>query len=343
MELHRIIKTDARKALHRYWAKSLVAATVVFSAYIAIALAESVLLFVFSGKESPTLDIFNLASTPVEVLAVLGAAALAFCLLMPALIIGYRKLHLVFAEGGDAVVFTLFDGFSTFGCFIKSIVFAFLLWLRRIVVTAAAFLPGAALIYAAYAFINPETRTESMLQLCAYCVGALLILLCLALGIIFMQRWFAAPYYLAAGKGIHKAFVLSAKAAKGLCPSIIRFKISYFGWALLSVLILPLLWTLPYYSTACAIYAKYLMERLEHGNAGTEPHKNPLEHRENDTEQQNEHAAVPDESFYAAGEHACGDEESFDITDEHAAELSNGGAGKNPEEFIAKIKNLGEE
>ena len=357
MELHRIIKSDARRALSRYWAKSAVSAVIVFAAYLAIALAESVLLFVFSGEEAPAFDIFNLAETSTETLVITGISAFVFCLLMPALLIGYRKLHLAFANGGETAVATLFDSFSSFREFLRAIAFTLLLTIRRTLVFAAALVPGGALIYAAYRFIKPQSRTVYMLELCAYCVGGILILLCLALALIFVQRWFAASYYLAGGTGVHKAFSLSVKATKGLCPNIIRFKISYFGWALLSVLVLPLFWSLPYYSTASAIYAKYLAERLEHASANAAPAANPLEHQQNCAFEHDEHAAKPDESFYAQNEHAVSTDEHEASTDEHAdgksgfsplspdraEELSNHGAGKNPEEFIEKIKSLGEE
>ena len=78
MELHRIIKSDARRALSRYWAKSAVSAVIVFAAYLAIALAESVLLFVFSGEEAPAFDIFNLAETSTEALVITGISAFVF-------------------------------------------------------------------------------------------------------------------------------------------------------------------------------------------------------------------------------------------------------------------------
>ena len=55
MELHRIIKSDARRALSRYWAKSAVSAVIVFAAYLAIALAESVLLFVIPEHQTARL------------------------------------------------------------------------------------------------------------------------------------------------------------------------------------------------------------------------------------------------------------------------------------------------
>lgn len=350
MELHRIIKSDARRALSRYWAKSAVSAVIVFAAYLAIALAESVLLFVFSGEEAPAFDIFNLAETSTETLVITGISAFVFCLLMPALLIGYRKLHLAFANGGETAVATLFDSFSSFREFLRAIAFTLLLTIRRTLVFAAALVPGGALIYAAYRFIKPQNRTVYMLELCAYCVGGILILLCLALALIFVQRWFAAPYYLAGGTGVHKAFSLSVKATKGLCPNIIRFKISYFGWALLSVLVLPLFWSLPYYSTASAIYAKYLAERLEHASASAAAAANPLEHQQNGAFEHDEHATKPDESFYAQNEHAVSTDEHVPddfgfvpLSPDRAEELSNHGAGKNPEEFIEKIKSLGEE
>ena len=116
---------------------------------------------------------------------------------------------------------------------------------------------------------------------------------------------------------MHKAFSLSVKATKGLCPNIIRFKISYFGWALLSVLVLPLFWSLPYYSTASAIYAKYLAERLEHASASAAAAANPLEHQQNGVFEHDEHAAKPDESFYAQNEHAVSTDEHEASTDEH--------------------------
>ena len=87
------------------------------------------------------------------------------------------------------------------------------------------------------------------------------------LAFIFVQRWSLAVYYRALGNGICKSFSLSAKAAKGMHTNIISFKFSFIGWGILSLLILPLIWTVPYYGISNAIFAKYLMERYEHSLA----------------------------------------------------------------------------
>ena len=382
MELHRIIKSDARRALRRYLAKSAVAALTVFSAYLAIILAESVLMFVFSDESDATLNFLNLGNTNIETLVINGIVAFAFVLLMPALIIGYKRLHLSFAEGRETAVATLFDCFASPREYFNAIGLTACLCVRGIFVTLLAAAPGGGLIYAAYRFIEPQNRTVYMLKLCAYCVGGILMLLCLALALIFVQRWFAAPYFLASGKGLSESITLSRKATKGLCPEIIRFKISFFGWALLSGLILPMLWTLPYYSTAKAIYAKYLMQRLERNVANA---ANPLEHQQNGVSAnfehgvenfehandevehaagnfehgaaaaepalgKNEHAAAPDSSFYAQAKPAAGDfehgggETAFSpLSPEQAAALSNSGNGKSPSDFVEKIKSLADE
>ena len=112
-------------------------------------------------------------------------------------------------------------------------------------------------------YIVPETKNTSVLQICAYCIGIIVTLLCLSLLIIYAQRWFAAVYYLSEGKNPSEAFRLSVRATKGLNTQIIRFKLSFAGWAFLSVLFFPMLWSLPYYSVSEALYAKYLMERYE--------------------------------------------------------------------------------
>ena len=93
------------------------------------------------------------------------------------------------------------------------------------------------------------------------------MILCTFLAFIFVQRWSLAVYYRALGNGVWKSFALSAKASKGFGTRIISFKFSFIGWGIFSLLVLPLIWTVPYYGISNAIFAKYLMERYEHSLA----------------------------------------------------------------------------
>lgn len=261
MELYRIIKADSRAALRRYWGKSSVAAFVLMGAYLTVSLAEAVLMFVFSGSAEPEVSAFSLSKTPLSVLVILGGAYAALLVLMPALAVGYKGLHLDFASGGDAFVAYVFEMFSTAKRFFSCIWLYILLAFRLVWCTAVAILPGGALVFAATVLLSPASRQEYILQVCALCTGGILLILCLLLEFIFAQRWFLAPYYLAVGKSPAKAIALSVRGTKGFCTTLFRFKFSFFGWGLLTIFVLPVLWSLPYYSTACGIFAKYLIEK----------------------------------------------------------------------------------
>ena len=268
MELHRIIKSDARRALRGCWGKSVAAAMIIFGAYLSVALAESVFLFVFS-EDAVALDFLALSNASLTAIIITGGAALTYFLLMPALALGFVKLHFAFAEGREESVSAVFDMFSSFKSFVKSIVFTVAFSLRHAFCAAVALVPGGVLFYLAENYIVPENRTVHLLKISACCVGIALMLLCLALAFIYAQRWHAASYYFVSGRKVHESFKLSVRATKGRRVHIAGFKVSFVGWWLLNLLVLPVLWFVPYYSVSSAIYAKYLISKLEHAPVET--------------------------------------------------------------------------
>lgn len=267
MELFRMIKSDARRAMRFCGGREIASVMIIALAYLAISLTESVLLMIFCGKDAFYYDIFSLAKTYDEAVFITAGAAFVWFFVMPALLLGYIKLSLSFAEGNDESIVTLFDMFSSFKKFIGSAFFGIAFVIRYLFVFAAAILPGGAFLWFAETYIPGGNRTAEILKIAACCVAVAIMILCIFLAIIFVQRWNLAAYYRASGMGIHKSFSLSAKAAKGLCTRIISFKFSFIGWGIFSLLVLPLIWTVPYYGISNAIFAKYLMERYEHSLA----------------------------------------------------------------------------
>ena len=285
-----MIKKDARAALRFCGGRAVASVMIVFLAYLAVNLTEAVLLFVFSGAESLYSDFYSLAESSPEVLAITAGAAVVYLLIMPALSLGHAKLHLAFAEGKDESISVLFDMFSSFKKFVGSAIFAVSCAIRYLVTFIAAILPGAAFLYFAYSYIEAANRTLEILKIAACCVAIAIMILCTGLWLIFIQRWSLAPYYFAEGKGIQKSFGLSAKATKGMNTRIISFKFSFIWWAVPSIFILPLLWSVPYYFLANAIYSKYLMERYERFLAETPEISIP----EEPVEPEEEPEATPD-------------------------------------------------
>ncbi len=263
MELHRIIKRDSRTLLKNCWGRSVAAAIIVFAVYLLLIISESLFMFVFSDEETASFSLFDIGNISVPILVITSFSAVVAAIVFPALAVGFKKLHLSFVNDGNTDVASLFDVFSSFKFVIRSILFFAMLIFRYLFFVLLAILPGGVLIFAARMYIVPETKNTSVLQICAYCIGIIVTLLCLSLLIIYAQRWFAAVYYISEGKNPSEAFRLSVRATKGLNTQIIRFKLSFAFWALLSILFFPMLWSLPYYSVSEALYAKYLMERYE--------------------------------------------------------------------------------
>ena len=140
---------------------------IVFLAYLAITLTQTVLLFVFSGAESLYTDFYSLADTSPETLAITAGAAVVYLFVMPALFLGYTKLHLAFAEGKDESISVLFDMFSSFKKFFGSAVFAVSLGIRYLITFAIAAAPGGAFFYFAYNYIETPNRTLEILKIAA--------------------------------------------------------------------------------------------------------------------------------------------------------------------------------
>ena len=267
MELFRIIKKDARRALHSFAGRATASVLIIAMAYLAVTITHSALLFIFSGAESLQYDFFSIAECSAEILAVTGGMSLLYFLIMPALFLGYTKLHFAFAEGKDESINTLFDMFSSPKKFFGSFLFGICCAVLGILSFAAGTAPGAALFYCAYNFIPESTATLSILRIGALCICTSVIILGAVFTLVFIRRWHLAPYYFVTGSGIFRSFRQSAKATAGIHGDILRFRLSFIGWALLSFFILPMLYSIPYFFIASAIHAKYLMEKYEHSLA----------------------------------------------------------------------------
>ena len=153
--------------------------------------------------------------------------------------------------------------FSSFKKYIGSFFFGIGYAARIFLSLAIAVLPGGAFLWFAETYIPEGSRTLSILKISACGIAVTIMILCISLALIFIQRWSLAVYYYAEGEGIRKSFALSVKAAKGNHARILNFKFSFAVWGVVSLLILPLIWTVPYYELSNAIFAKYLMERYE--------------------------------------------------------------------------------
>lgn len=271
MELYRMIKKDAKRLLRSVWGRSLVGSLLVLALALLITSAETAFLFVFSDTEFFDPGALELTAVSMESLVITVSAAVLSILLVPQGFCGIKKLHLSFLNGEEKGLSPLFESFSPFWRFLDTSAFFCLYSARILLGFIVAMAPGTALLWFLETYFPKTSRTMQLLEIGACLLSVLLIVFCLVLWQIFCQRWFLAPYYFAEGNSAHRSFSLSVKATKGQRTAIFGFSLSFFGWALLSVLIFPMLWTVPYYETASAVYARYLMERYERSTAPIQP------------------------------------------------------------------------
>ena len=266
MELFRIIKSDAKKALRFCSGRITASAIIIALFWLLFTVAESVLHFIFVGPKSIYFSFENVVKSPVA-LSITTAISVVWLFVMPALFLGFKKLCLYFAEGKDESISMIFDTFTSFKKFFGSFFFAIGFAIRWILVFGIAILPGGSIFWFTEKYVPDSGRLFLLIKVSLFFLAGGIMVLCVFLGIIFTQRWSIAAFYRTLGFGVQKSFSLSAKATKGFCTNIISFKFSFIGWGLLSLLIFPLLYSIPFYSVSFAIYGKYLMQRYENSLA----------------------------------------------------------------------------
>ena len=107
-------------------------------------------------------------------------------------------------------------------------------------------------------------RHFAIISAYGFILAGLLIILATVLYSAYMTKYFLVAYLLAGDKGIsvRSAFKQSREMTAGHRFSILLYGLSFIGWALLTVLFLPVIfYTAPIIKTSLAMYAHYLIEK----------------------------------------------------------------------------------
>ena len=128
--------------------------------------------------------------------------------------------------------------------------------------------------------LRSPTAASSFAGSLALVLSGALFLLFAVFWLIHIQKYFLAKYYLLDGQTtVGKAIRSSVHATRGIRDEIFLFQLSFLGWGLCSLLILPLLYVSAYYSMSAMLYARFLMEDDRRSNSIV-PVPNPEDTRE---------------------------------------------------------------
>lgn len=269
--LNEQIRRNARAMLRQNWGKAVALTVAVTAVVLLISLAESALAALLGIHGLPTMLYTYRGSLsalfPGRVLPSLllsaGLWLLEAALLYP-LLLGISEwfFHLTYG-GREDNMRDIFRHFRTGRDFGRAVWLYLNMSVRSSLYMALALLPGGAMIASSMIFTrgNPSSL-DRIMAIMGLAIGVCLVALGLITGFIFTRRYQLAPYLIADNDSLTagQALQLSVRATKGFKTGFAWFQFSFVGWVLLSVLMLPLFYTVPYFWGSNALYARTLME-----------------------------------------------------------------------------------
>ncbi len=249
MSAERIVKAQARQRLKEGgFSKVLFSFAIIVVCFMiteCVASVESVLIDALHSDKALKFII------TVAVRSVVVAVAI---LLSPSVLSYFKMLYSDKKEYdiSDAVYY-----FSNFKTYTKAVRFSFTYTVRMIIPAVVCYLPVAIVVavdkYAFHGFMDDKVYTLTC------CI--LLILSTFAL-VVYSTRYFVAIKLFCDDESqpISKYFVSSKIIMNGHTGDVLKLILSFTPWILLCILVMPILYVLPYFTQAMCISGKWITQ-----------------------------------------------------------------------------------
>ena len=269
MTLRKQIKYNAKRCLCNNWGKAMaivLLSCAIYLLFIIIEMIANMLLKVPVGAASMIQGMSDTWLLSFGLTTFMSIAS--FVLLIP-LELGINCWYHALSDGNSEDILNIFCCFANRRMFFRSLWLAINVGVRVLLYTLLYLtIPTIGIVlgtrilrqgsFAGAAFVGSLTLVLS---------GALFVLMLVFL-LLCIQKYFLAKYYLLDGKTpVGKAVRASIHATRGLRDEIFLFRLSFIGWWISSVLILPLLYSSAYYSMSAMLYARFLMEQDHRANS----------------------------------------------------------------------------
>ncbi len=237
-----VVKLTAKTALKNYWLSSVIAClTVVFSYFIS------------------ALSIGYIAEVAGDIAAYLLLGIIAFFMLAP-LLLGVIRFFWRLIFGADDKPLSVFYWFSDGLKYKRALKLIAALALRALLFGLILFLPALIVdfftggtFYELFDLSIP-LWTENLYYLSIFLKTIATVLL-----LFIMAKYYLAPFLIIADENmeIDEAVHMSSVIAKNTMLDYIYLIFSFFGWFIISVLVFPLVFTMPYFITSLSVHARF--------------------------------------------------------------------------------------
>ncbi len=237
----RAVKTTAKTALKNKTGAIFASCAVILCVFVCI-LSASMLSFAFSGL-------------PSGILLML----LSFFLIFP-LFIGLLRYFWRMIFGVDDNPISVFYYLSAKKLYFKVLRLIVLLFLRLLCLVVVFYLPTFVVWLLSQGFVYE--MLDASIPLWSTNFDSVLVFMqsiSSVLVFIFMLKYYITPVLFVADDSIdvHEAIHMSTVISKKTLLDFISLIFSFLGWILLSVLVIPLIFTLPYAVTSYAVHVRF--------------------------------------------------------------------------------------
>lgn len=265
------VKQDAKGLLKGQWGKAIAILFMLIGMGLFFILFEAILaiaLHLVGNIDTYGGLVLNTTAEGVFYSLILTAciAFLTFLVMTP-FWTGIQCWYYNLAQDNDNTLGTVFVFFSGAKLFFKALGLKILIFLRVFLLALAAIVPCAVVFWLGLqssAYFT--TSWESILFAIGMFSTVMIFLVSLIAIWLFSMRYSLAVYLICHNPDLknREAIKYSVAYMKREKSSMLLFKLSFFPWALLCVLILPIFFVLPYYNTANALYGRFLIEQGEY-------------------------------------------------------------------------------
>lgn len=278
MGLFSMLKKNAKLALKGNYGRAILILLLIFGVTILITILEQIAFTVFIKGPSLYEIIEEFVDDPAYALPelldyykiesiIVGITSVISLLFVTPLSLGAMRWFFRLVHGERMQIVELFHYFETLRGFGRSLWYNVNIYVRCLLWSIPFFtVPSAILGISVYFLSGGEeiSRSSSAIASTGIFLASVLMLLASAFYAACISRYALVPYLIAENDDltVRKAIRESVRYTRGFRFSIFWFELSFIGWMLLSIFVWPLLlYVMPYYYTAFAMYARYIIEK----------------------------------------------------------------------------------
>lgn len=278
MSLFSVFKRNAKLALRGNWGTAIGIVAISSGASLLLYVLQTLTLQMFVppvaadspfaaqyGIDSETFQ--QIARTSLAELGISGGFMLLQLLLFAPLNLGMAYWYWQLIQGEPIPLGGVFRYFESGRQYFRAVLLELQLTVRTLLWAGVFFCVPSVLLCGSLLITVQGEENVSRAMLTIASLGTVfscaLFLLAMVLYLALMGKYTLAPYLLCEEDTlpVGKAIRQSAKETKGFRFRLLGFQLTFIGWALLCVFVVPVLAVVPYIYAATTIYARYILER----------------------------------------------------------------------------------